>query len=145
MQAAAPVEEAAPAVEAEEAAAAPAEKSFDEMLEDSLKTIYNGDKVSGVVVAITATEVSIDLGTKYLSLIHILIIPAENEPDLDEIDQSVRERLKFVTADHLDAILDIALNRRAVAEPETAEPESEQTAQTPPPGAMTEAGARIGQ
>ena len=27
-----------------------------------------------------------------------VIIPAENEPDLDEIDQSVRERLKFVTA-----------------------------------------------
>ena len=69
VQAAAPVEEAAPAVEAEEAAAAPAEKSFDEMLEDSLKTIYNGDKVSGVVVAITPTEVSIDLGTKYSAFI----------------------------------------------------------------------------
>lgn len=61
-----PAEEAAPAVEAE---AAPAEKSFDEMLEDSLKTIYNGDKVSGVVVAITPTEVSIDLGTKYSAFI----------------------------------------------------------------------------
>ena len=67
------VEEAAPVEEApaEEAAAeaAPAEKSFDELLEDSLKTIYNGDKVSGVVVAITATEVSIDLGTKYSAFI----------------------------------------------------------------------------
>ena len=67
------VEEAAPAAEApvEEAAAeaAPAEKSFDELLEDSLKTIYNGDKVSGVVVAITPTEVSIDLGTKYSAFI----------------------------------------------------------------------------
>ncbi len=29
------------------------EKSFDEMLEETLKTIYNGDKVTGVVVAIT--------------------------------------------------------------------------------------------
>lgn len=67
------VEEAAPAAEApaEEAAAeaAPTEKSFDELLEDSLKTIYNGDKVSGVVVAITPTEVSIDLGTKYSAFI----------------------------------------------------------------------------
>lgn len=60
-----PAEEAAPAVEAE---AAPAEKSFDEMLEDSLKTIYNGDKVSGVVVAITPTEVSIDLGHEILRI-----------------------------------------------------------------------------
>ena len=31
------------------------EQSFDEMLEETLKTIYNGDKVSGVVVAITGT------------------------------------------------------------------------------------------
>lgn len=45
------------------------EQSFDEMLEDTLKPIYNGDKVSGVVVAITGTEVSIDLGTKYSGFI----------------------------------------------------------------------------
>ncbi len=63
------VEEAAPAAEAPAEEAAPAEKSFDELLEDSLKTIYNGDKVSGVVVAITPTEVSIDLGTKYSAFI----------------------------------------------------------------------------
>ncbi len=40
-----------------------------------------------------------------------VIIPAGNEPDLDEIDQTVRSSLKFVTADHVDAILDTALNR----------------------------------
>ena len=45
------------------------EKSFDEMLEDSLKTIYNGDKVTGLVVAITGTEISVDLGTKYSGFI----------------------------------------------------------------------------
>ena len=45
------------------------EQSFDEMLEESLKPIYNGDKVSGVVVAITATEVSLDLGAKYSGFI----------------------------------------------------------------------------
>jgi 4-hydroxy-3-methylbut-2-enyl diphosphate reductase len=45
------------------------EQSFDEMLEETLKPIYNGDKVSGVVVAITGTEVSIDLGTKYSGFI----------------------------------------------------------------------------
>ena len=42
-----------------------------------------------------------------------VIIPAANEPDLDEIDQTVRRSLKFVTADHVDAILDVALNRPA--------------------------------
>ena len=84
VQAAAPVEEAAPAVEAEEAAAAPAEKSFDEMLEDSLKTIYNGDKVSGVVVAITPTEVSIDLGTKYSAFIPTTEFTEDGEVKLED-------------------------------------------------------------
>ncbi len=45
------------------------EKSFDEMLEESLKTIYNGDKVTGTVVAITGTEISVDIGTKYSGFI----------------------------------------------------------------------------
>ena len=58
-------------IKIEESAAEKVEKeqSFDEMLEETLKPIYNGDKVSGVVVAITATEVSIDLGTKYSGFI----------------------------------------------------------------------------
>ena len=45
------------------------EQSFDEMLEETLKTIYNGDKVTGLVVAITGTEISVDLGTKYSGFI----------------------------------------------------------------------------
>ena len=45
------------------------EMSFDEMLEETLKPIYNGDKVTGLVVAITGTEVSVDLGTKYSGFI----------------------------------------------------------------------------
>ena len=45
------------------------ELSFDEMLEETLKTIYNGDKVKGIVVAITGTEISVDLGTKYSGFI----------------------------------------------------------------------------
>ncbi len=48
------------------------ELTFDEMLEETLKTIYNGDKVTGTVVAITGTEVSVDLGAKYSGF-----IPAE--------------------------------------------------------------------
>ena len=69
----APVVEAAevPATEpvAAEAPAAEKELSFDEMLEETLKTIYNGEKVSGTVVSITGTEVSVDLGAKYSGFI----------------------------------------------------------------------------
>jgi len=45
------------------------EMSFDEMLEGTLKPIYNGDKVKGVVVAITGTEISVDLGAKQTGVI----------------------------------------------------------------------------
>ena len=48
------------------------EPTFDEMLEETLKPIYNGDKVSGTVVAITGTEISVDLGAKQTG-----VIPAE--------------------------------------------------------------------
>ena len=41
------------------------EKSFAEMLEESIKTLNNGDKVTGTVVAITPTEVQVELGIKY--------------------------------------------------------------------------------
>ena len=71
-----PVVEAAEAPVAEQAAEAVAEApaaekelSFDEMLEETLKTIYNGEKVSGTVVSITGTEVSVDLGAKYSGFI----------------------------------------------------------------------------
>ena len=39
-----------------------------------------------------------------------VIIPRENEPDLAEIDQEVRSRLKFITAEHIDDVLHVALD-----------------------------------
>ena len=53
----------------EEKPTAEKELSFDEMLEETLKPIYNGDKVKGVVAAISGTEVSVDLGAKYSGFI----------------------------------------------------------------------------
>ena len=83
-----PETEAAAEPEAVEAPAAEekpaAEKSFDEMLEDSLKTIYNGDKVSGTVVAITPTEVSVDLGAKYSAFIPTGEFTNDGAIDVDE-------------------------------------------------------------
>jgi len=43
--------------------------------------------------------------------IHTVIIPSENEKDLDEIDPAVRAALNFITTDHVDKILDVALVR----------------------------------
>ena len=41
------------------------DKSFEEMLEESFKTLNTGDKVTGTVVAITPTEIQVELGIKY--------------------------------------------------------------------------------
>lgn len=68
-----------------------------------------------------------------------VIIPAANEPDLDEIDPAVRRALKFVTADNVDSILDSALNRLEAQE-DAAAPGFTPAADAAPRGEM-----RIGQ
>ena len=45
------------------------EQSFEELLEQSIKTLNTGDKVTGVVTHIGATEVQVDLGTKHAGYI----------------------------------------------------------------------------
>ena len=45
------------------------EENFAELLEQSIKTLNTGDKVTGVVTGIGATEVQIDLGTKHAGYI----------------------------------------------------------------------------
>ncbi len=40
-----------------------------------------------------------------------VIIPADNEADLENIDQTVRRALEFVPTDHVDKVLDVALIR----------------------------------
>ena len=49
------------------------EENFAELLEQSLKTLNNGDKVTGTVMAVGSTEVEVDLGTK-----HTAYIPLED-------------------------------------------------------------------
>ena len=99
------------AVEAAEAEAAPAEVpaveaeplpteadkelSFDEMLEETLKNIYNGEKVSGTVVSITGTEVSVDLGAKYSGFI----------PTAEFTDAGVKVEDVVKVGDTIDAIV----------------------------------------
>ena len=60
------VEEAVvePASETEEEPAVQEEESFEALLEKSIKTLHTGEKVVGIVAAITPTEVTVDLGTK---------------------------------------------------------------------------------
>ena len=45
----------------------------------------------------------------YRAGIKTVVIPAENEPDLAEIDPVVREHIEFITADKIDSVLNAAL------------------------------------
>ena len=50
--------------------------------------------------------------------IKTVIIPADNERDLQEIDQTVRSQLRFVIARHVDTVLETALNPMVTTDPE---------------------------
>ena len=71
------------------------EMSFDEMLEETLKTIYNGDKVTGTVVAITGTEISVDLGAKYSGFI----------PTSEFTDDGVKVEDAVKVGDEIEAVV----------------------------------------
>ena len=49
--------------------------------------------------------------------ISTVIIPRDNERDLEEIDQRVRKQLNFILASQIDTVLDAALNRTPEAQP----------------------------
>lgn len=94
----APAEEApAESAPVEEAPAEkkPEDRSFDDMLEETLKPIANGDKVVGVVTGISGTEVTVDLGAKYTGF-----IPAT---DFSETGTKIEEFVKL--GDEVEAIV----------------------------------------
>ena len=81
----APQAEAPAAEEKAEAPAAEGEKSFAELLEDSIKTIYNGEVVKGIVAAITPTEVTVDLGTKHSGYIPVEEFLDDNGTSVEDL------------------------------------------------------------
>ena len=49
--------------------------------------------------------------------IRTVIIPKDNERDLEEIDQTVRNQLNFVSAQTVDTVLEVALNKQVEMSP----------------------------
>mgnify|MGYP002446820365 FL=1 len=72
------------------------EENFAELLEQSLKTLNNGDKVTGTVMAIGSTEIEVDLGTK-----HTAYIPLEDFSG----DPSVKPEDVVHVGDEIEAIV----------------------------------------
>ena len=45
----------------------------------------------------------------YREGMHTIILPKENEPDIEDIPESVREKLEFVPVENMDEVLRTAL------------------------------------
>ncbi len=56
-----------------------------------------------------------------------MIIPKDNLRDLEEIDQTVRKQLNFVTAETVDTVLSVALNPKTEMDPSIRIPEDVKT------------------
>ncbi len=61
------------------------EENFEELLEQSIKTLNNGDKVIGIVTAIGATEIQVDLGTKHAGYIPVDELSADPSVKAEDV------------------------------------------------------------
>ena len=72
------------------------DKSFQEMLEESFKILNNGDKVTGTVVAITPTEVQVELGIKYpgyIALTELSDDPTAKVEDIVKVGDEIESKV----------------------------------------------------
>lgn len=68
------------------------EESFAELLEKSIKTLHTGEKVTGIVTAITPTEIYVDLGTKhagYIPVDELTDDPTVKAEDMVKVGQEI--------------------------------------------------------
>jgi len=61
------------------------EETFEELLEQSIKTLNTGDKVTGIVTGIGNTEVQVDLGTKHAGYIPYDEVSADSSVKPEDI------------------------------------------------------------
>ena len=76
------------------------EKSFEEMLEESIKTLNTGDKVTGTVVAVTPTEIQVELGIKYPGYIPMSELsedPSVKPEDLVKVGDEIETYVMLVS------------------------------------------------
>ena len=72
------------------------EETFDELLEKSIKTLYTGEKVKGIVTAVTPTEISVDLGTKQSGYIPVSELTDDSTIDVKDLVKVGEEIETFV-------------------------------------------------
>ncbi len=89
------------------------ELTFEQMLENSLKVISNGDRVKGIVVGINPSEVKVDLGTKYSGFITRDNFSADPSFDLMR-DVAVGDEIECIALRVNDVEGTVALSKKKV-------------------------------
>ncbi len=92
------------------------EKSFEEMLNDSMKPVYAGQVVKGVVEAVSANEVTVDIGTKHTGIVKLEeltddpavrsadeVAKKDDEIDLVVVKVSDQEGIVFLSKRQMEA------------------------------------------
>jgi len=72
------------------------ETSFAELLEQNFKTLNTGEKVVGVVVGISPTEISVDLGTKHSAYIPVSEFSDDPDVKIEEVIKAGMEIEAYV-------------------------------------------------
>ena len=89
------------------------ELTFEQMLENSLKVINNGDRVKGIVVGINPSEVKVDLGAKYSGFITRDNFSADSSLDLTTA-VSVGDEIECIALRVNDIEGTVALSKKKV-------------------------------
>lgn len=94
-------------------------ESFEELLEQSLKTLHRGEKVKGVVTAITGNEVYVDLGVKCAGVIPASEMSVNPSYRLDEDNIKVGDEIEAVVVKINDEAGVISLSKRLIESQES--------------------------
>ncbi len=84
-------------------------ESFEELLLSSLKTFNNGDKVVGVITAITPSDIQVDLGAKYAGYIPYSEIGEDAETDKYKVGNEIE--CSVVRVNDVEGIITLSKKR----------------------------------
>lgn len=89
------------------------ELSFAEMLEQSFKTLNTGERVTGIVSAVSPTEVKLDLGTKHTGILPYDEITSESGVNLNELFK-IGDEVEVVCGKFSDADGTVLLSKKKI-------------------------------
>ncbi len=87
------------------------ELSFEEMLEQSFKTLHTGERVCGIVSAVTPAEIHVDLGTKHTGILPYDEITDDSGVNLEELFK-IGDQIEVIPTKFNDAEGTVMLSKK---------------------------------